>query len=82
MTASNTNRLKEIYLNWLVVVYAVYCYFNKGIAYTYLAEATWLLGLLILLKNIRAYAFVWRKETILIVFFLLITLVPTFHCCF
>ncbi len=75
MTASNTNRLKEIYLNWLVVVYAVYCYFNKGIAYTYLAEATWLLGLLILLKNIRSYAFVWRKETILIVFFLLITLV-------
>lgn len=75
MEANSTNRLKEIYLSLLVVVYAVYCYFNKGIAYTYLAEITWLLGLLILLKNIRSYAFVWRKETILIVLFLLITLV-------
>jgi hypothetical protein len=75
MASSNNNRLKDIYLNWLVVVYAVYCYFNKGIAYTYLAEFTWLLGILILLKDIRNYAFVWRKETILILFFLLMTMV-------
>lgn len=64
---------KYIYLQWVVAVYAIYLYFNKGIAYTYLVEITWILGLLLILKNIRAYVFVWRKESILIMLFLAIT---------
>lgn len=69
--------LKNLYLNWLAIVYALYCFFNKGIAYTYLVELTWLLGLLILLKEIRNYQFVWRKETLLMSLFLLMTAVYT-----
>lgn len=52
------NNLKNLYLSWVAIVYALYCFFNKGIAYTYLVEFTWLLGLLVLLKNIRSYAFI------------------------
>lgn len=71
------NNLKNLYLSWVAIVYALYCFFNKGIAYTYLVEFTWLLGLLVLLKNIRSYAFIWRKETILVSLFLLITAIYT-----
>lgn len=74
---STLSPLKNLYLNWLAVVYALYCFFNKGIAYTYLVELTWLLGLLILLKEIRNYQFVWRKETLFMSLFLLMTAVYT-----
>ena len=60
---------KKIYLHLLVTVYALYCYFNKGIAYTYLTEGTLVIGILLMLKHIKQYVFIWRKETAFIVFF-------------
>ncbi|MBX9733657.1 MAG: O-antigen ligase family protein [Chitinophagaceae bacterium] len=68
---------KKIYLHLLVTVYALYCYFNKGIAYTYLTEGTLVIGILLMLKHIKQYVFIWRKETAFIVFFLMVTAVQT-----
>lgn len=74
---SVNNILKNLYLSWVAFVYALYCFFNKGIAYTYLVEITWLLGILLILKQIQNYQFVWRKETIVVSLFLLVTAVYT-----
>ena len=56
-------KLKHLYLNWLVFVYALYCYFNRGIAYSYLAEITWLVGVIFIVKNFRGYIISWDKKT-------------------
>jgi hypothetical protein len=38
--------LTRVYMHFYLVVLALYVYFNRGIAYTYLAELTWLIGFL------------------------------------
>lgn len=69
-------RFRLFYLNWLVFVYAFYCYFNRGVAYSYLVEATWLLGIFLIIKNIKSYIISWDKKTKLLLF--LITICAAF----
>jgi hypothetical protein len=46
----------NIYKKFLLFVFAIYVYLGKGVAYSYLAEVTWLIGLILLIaerKNIQ-----------------------------
>ena len=56
-------RFRLFYLNWLVFVYAFYCYFNRGVAYSYLVEVTWLLGVFLIIKNLKSYVISWDRKT-------------------
>lgn len=39
-------RGKDYFFNWVVLVYALYLFFNKGMSYSFLAEGTLLVGVL------------------------------------
>lgn len=65
-------KLRQFYLNWFVFVYALYCYFNKGVAYTYLAEITLVIGVLIFIKNYRSISINWDRKTKILLCLLLI----------
>ena len=65
--------LIRVYRQLFVVVFALYVYFNRGIAYTYLAEMVWFLGLLLMARNWKAYLFPWDRKVALLVFFLLVS---------
>lgn len=67
------SNLKKIYLNLFVFVYALYAYFNKGIAYSFLVEALMVLGFLVLLLERRSYEFPWNRKMLLLVFFVLLS---------
>ncbi len=45
---------RKLYLDFYIVVLALYVYFNKGIAYTFLAEALLVIGVLVVLANFRS----------------------------
>jgi hypothetical protein len=66
--------LKKLYLDFYILVYALYAYFNKGIAYSYLAEVLLLIGLVWFLKDIRKVEIIWNRSMKLLVLFLVITL--------
>lgn len=65
--------LKRLYFDLFVLVYALYAFFNKGIAYTYLSEIVLVLGLLLIVANIRKLEFGWDKRMALLLFFVFIT---------
>jgi hypothetical protein len=67
--------LRKLYIDFYVLLYALYAYFNKGIAYSYLAEILLVIGVVILLKDIRKIEIVWDKSMKLLVLFLAVTLV-------
>ncbi len=69
------SNLKKIYLDLYVIVYALYAYFNKGIAYSFLVEGLLLVGLLILVLERRSYEFPWSRKILLLVFFVTISCV-------
>jgi O-antigen ligase len=56
-----------------VIVYALYAYFNKGIAYSFLVEGLLVLGLLLVVWERRSYVFIWNRKVMLLVFFVLLT---------
>ncbi len=68
-------RFRLFYLNWLVFVYAFYCYFNRGVAYSYLVEITWLLGVFLIIKNLRFYIISWDRKTKLLLLLIAISFV-------
>jgi hypothetical protein len=53
----------------------LYVFLNKGVAYTYLVEALWLFGILLLFINRKKVEIIWNKSTKLILFFILISFV-------
>lgn len=65
--------LRKLYLDFYVLVYALYAFFNKGIAYSYLAEILLVIGVLILSKDLRKLELVWDRSMKLLVLFLVIT---------
>ncbi len=65
---------RKLYIDFYVLLYALYAYFNKGIAYSYLAEILLVIGVVILLKDIRKIEIVWDKSMKLLVLFLAVTL--------
>jgi hypothetical protein len=51
----------------------LYVFLNKGVAYTYLVEALWLFGILLLFINRKKVELIWNKTTKLILFFIVIS---------
>jgi len=66
--------LRKLYLDFYILVYALYAYFNKGIAYSYLVEVLLLIGLIWFLKDIRKVEIIWTRSMKLLVLFLVVTL--------
>lgn len=67
--------LKRLYFDFFILVYALYALFNKGIAYTYLSEMVLVLGILLMMANLRKLEFGWDRRMGLLLFFILITAV-------
>lgn len=67
------NLLTRIYLNVFVLIYALYAYFNKGVAYTFLAEITLVVGVLLILIKLKHYVLIWNKPIKMIAFFIAVT---------
>ncbi len=64
----------QSYKTLLLFVFALYVYLGKGVAYSYLAELTWLLGI-ILLINERKNTFILKSfRSVLLIFLLFINL--------
>lgn len=72
-------RFRLFYLNWLVFVYALYCYFNRGVAYSYLVEVTWLIGVILILKNLKSYVLSWDRKTKILILLITICIVFMFR---
>ena len=65
--------VKNLYLRSYLLVMTLYIFLNKGVAYTYLVEALWLFGILLLLMHRKKVELIWNKTTKLILFFLAIS---------
>jgi len=63
------------YRLFFLFVYAIYLYFNKGVAYTYLSEITWVVGILLLLRNARRIHIAWGKVLGIFLVLLLVNIV-------
>ena len=68
------NNSRSFFLNMFVGVYALYAYFNKGVAYAFLAELLLALGLVMILLNLKHYVLVMNKPVKGILFFMGVTL--------
>lgn len=64
----------SLYRYFFVFVYGCYLYLNKGIAYTFLSEITWLVGLLLLLRNARNVNIAWGKVLAIYLILLLVNI--------
>jgi hypothetical protein len=64
--------VKNLYLRAYLLVMTLYVFLNKGVAYTYLVEALWLFGILLLLMHRKKVELIWNKTTKLILFFIAI----------
>jgi len=56
-------KAKDYFFKWLVVVYALYLFFNKGISYGYFSEATLLIGLLLIWRERKTIEISWDRRT-------------------
>jgi hypothetical protein len=65
--------VKNLYLRAYLLVMTLYVFLNKGVAYTYLVEALWLFGILLLLMDRKKVELIWNKTTKLILFFIAIS---------
>jgi hypothetical protein len=64
--------VKNLYLRAYLLVMTLYVFLNKGVAYTYLVEALWLLGILLLFMQRKKVELIWNKTTKLLLFFIAI----------
>jgi hypothetical protein len=64
--------VKNLYLKVYLLVMTLYVFLNKGVAYTYLVEALWLLGILLLFMHRKKVELIWNKTTKLLSFFIAI----------
>ena len=67
--------VKNLYLRAYLLVMTLYVFLNKGVAYTYLVEALWLFGILLLLMHRKKVELIWNKTTKLVLFFIVISFV-------
>ena len=67
--------VKNLYLRAYLLVMTLYVFLNKGFAYTYLVEALWLFGILLLFINRKKVELIWNKATKLILFFIAISFI-------
>jgi hypothetical protein len=61
--------IKQLYLDLYVIIFALYVYFGKGIAYAYLAEGLLVLGLLLILLDHRSFQFPANKRALILMVF-------------
>jgi len=64
--------VKNLYLRAYLLIMTLYVFLNKGVAYTYLVEALWLFGILLLLMDRKKVELIWNKTTKLLLFFIAI----------
>lgn len=64
----------KIYRSFFIFVYACYLYFNKGVAYTFLSEITWLFGILLLVRNVQKLHLAWGKVLFIYLLLFLVNL--------
>ena len=64
-------QLKYLYMQIFLLVFALYTYFNKGIAYSFLAEGVLFAGLILLLADLKNYVIPFSKPVLYIFLFLL-----------
>ena len=74
---SSLSIYKKIYLHLFVLVYALYAFLNKGIAYAFLAELLLVMGLVLLVVEFKQFVFIWNKPVKKLLLFILVTLVYT-----
>ena len=67
--------LRKLYLNFYLLVYALYAYFNKGIAYSFLVEILLVIGMVWFVKDLRKIELIWNRSMQLLVAFLLISII-------
>jgi hypothetical protein len=70
--------IKNLYLRFYFIVMALYVYLNKGVAYSFLVEALWLMGIILLFLNRRRYTFYWDKRIKLLLLFLIVSIIYIF----
>ena len=70
---SALKQLRIFYLYLFVFNYALYAYFNKGVAYSFLTELTLVIGVALILIDLKNYVFLLNKGTKLILFFITVT---------
>ncbi|MBM3456879.1 MAG: hypothetical protein FJX80_17420, partial [Bacteroidetes bacterium] len=56
-------RAKDYFFNWLILVYGAYLFFNKGLAYSFLSEATLFVGILLMIRERNQLQLVWNPAT-------------------
>ena len=64
--------IKNIYVNLYFIVLRLYLIFDKGIAYSFLVEFTWFVGIILVFINRKNILFILNKKTKLICLFILI----------
>lgn len=62
--------LLQLYVRFFVFVYGLYTFFNRGVAYTYLAEAVWLIGMVLVVRY-RKHLYLSRDRSMLVLLLLL-----------
>ncbi len=67
--------LRKLYLDFYLLVYALYAFFNKGIAYSYLVEILLFIGMIWLIKDFRKLVLIWNRSMQLLMGFLLISVI-------
>ncbi len=65
----------KYYMRLYLLVYALYAYFNKGIAYSYLVEFILVVGVGYIFLNLKKYQLVLNKSTSLVLLFLIVNTV-------
>ena len=66
---------KKLYLDFYLLVYALYAYFNKGIAYSYLAEILLVIGMVWFIKDLRKVELIWNRSMQLLIAFLVVSII-------
>lgn len=70
LTKMSLSNLRYWYMHLYLIVFAVYTYMNKGIAYGFFAEAVLLLGLLLLVADLKQYVIPYSKPLLCILIFI------------
>jgi hypothetical protein len=66
-------RLRDYYFKWVVAVYALYLFFNKGISYSFLSEITWLFGIVLVIRERNRFEMVWDRRVKILALLLILT---------
>lgn len=67
--------IKAIYLNLYIIIFALYVYLGKGIAYSYAAEILLLIGIIVIVFDYKSFELFKDKRAIIILFLLFINII-------